>query len=152
MWPFLTKLLNEVQSILFIDYNRPFAFFINRLIALFQRYLIMWFTITSRSQSPRALFQILQPPNSITPLQHKKIYRFLYRSLPQRSPQPPDKFVHCAQPCRTSYNTVNPTDRPTRHPLQPTFYLAVVIQPPSVQLNPIHPIQRVPFQPIHMSF
>ncbi len=112
----------------------------------------MWFTITSCSQSPRALFQTLQPLNSITPSQYKKIYRFLYRSLLQRSSQPFNRFVYYTQLYRTFYNAANPTDRPMRHPLRPTFYLAVVIQPPSVQLNPVHPIQRVPFQPIYVSF
>src|SRR6266699_6468799 len=99
---------------------------------------ITWFTITSRSQSPRALFQTLQPLNSITPPQHKKIYRFLCRSLLQRSPQPLDKFVHCVQLYRTSYNAVNPTDRFTRHSLRPTFYLTAVVRPPSIQLNPVY--------------
>ncbi len=95
-------------------------------------------SITSHSQSPRALFQTLQPPNSIIPPQHKKIYRFLYRSFLQRFLQPLNKFVHCAQPCCTSYNATNPTDRPMRYPLRPTFYLAVVVQLSSTQLNPVY--------------
>src|SRR6266566_9519470 len=113
---------------------------------------ITWFTITSRSQSPRALFQTLQPFNSIIPPQYKKIYRFLYRSLLQRSLQPLDKFIYCAQPCRTSYNTANPINRPIYHPFQPTFYLTIVVRPPSTQLNPMHPIQRVPLQPVTCVF
>ncbi len=113
---------------------------------------ITWFTIISHSQSPRALFQTLQPPNSITSPQHKKIYRFLCCSLLQRSLQPFNKFVYYIQPCCTFYNAVNPTDRPTHHLFRPTFYLAVIVRPPSVQLNPIYSVQRISLQPVHMSF
>ncbi len=135
-----SKYPNLILNVIFHSY---FSLIQNRLT---------WFIITSRSQSPRALFQTLQPPNSITPPQHKKIYRFLYCSFLQRSLQPLNKFVHCIQPCRTSYNAVSPTDRLARHPLRPTFYLAVIVQPPSTQLNPVHPIQRIPLQSVYISF